>query len=206
MYWYNSMAMKTEIEAKFLNVDFDEIRAKLKQRGAVCEQPMRLMRRVIIEPPELAKKDAFLRVRDEGDKVTLTYKQFDDHTSLHGTKEIEVQVSDFDTTIALLQQVGLDYRSFQESRRETWKLGKVEVVLDEWPWLNPYIEIEGHSEEAVKEVAQQLSLDWSSAVFGQVTSAYKKQYPQMDEGNLVTIKKIAFGGPIPEVISGQKVA
>lgn len=197
--------MNTEIEAKFLNVDFDEIRKKLAEIGAICEQPMRLMRRVIIEPPELAAKDAFLRVRDEGDKVTLTYKQFNDSTSVHGTKEVEVQVSDFDTTIALLQQVGLEHRSFQESRRETWKLDKGEVVLDEWPWLNPYIEIEGHSEEVVKDVAEQLGLNWEKAVFGQVTTAYKKQYPQMDEGNLVKITKIAFGDPVPEIISGQKL-
>lgn len=196
--------MKPEIEAKFLNVDFDELREKLTSLGAKLEQPMRLMKRVIIEPPELATRDAFIRVRDEGDKVTLTYKQFDDQTSLHGTQEIEVTVSDFDATVAILQQAGLAHRSFQESRRETWKLGEVEVVLDEWPWLNPYIEIEGHNEEAVKTVAVQLGFEWSTAVFGQVTSAYKQQYPQMDEANLVKIERIAFGEPIPSIISGQK--
>jgi adenylate cyclase, class 2 len=71
-----SEIMKTEIEVKFLDVDFNLMREKLKQLGAVCEQPMRLMRRAIIETPELEAKGGFLRVRDEGDKVTLTYKQF----------------------------------------------------------------------------------------------------------------------------------
>ena len=195
----------TEIEAKFLNVDFDDIRTKLTSLGAKCEQPMRLMRRVIIEPPELEEKNAFIRVRDEGDKVTLTYKQFDDQTSIHGTKEIEVQVSDFDTTVALLQQVGLEYRSFQESRRETWRLGKAEIVLDEWPWLNPYIEIEAHSEEVVRNTAKRLGFDWESAVFGKVTTAYLKQYPAMKLDQFGTIEHAAFGDPIPEIISGQKV-
>ena len=195
----------TEIEAKFLNVDFDNIRTKLKSLGAKCEQPMRLMRRVIIEPPELEEKNAFIRVRDEGDKVTLTYKQFDDQTSVHGTKEIEVQVSDFDTTIALLQQVGLEHCSFQESRRETWKLGEVEIALDEWPWLDPYIEIEGYSEEVVRNTARQLGFDWESAVFGKVTTAYQKQYPAMKLDQFGTIERAVFGDPIPEIISGQKV-
>lgn len=197
--------MNTEIEAKFLDVDFDEIRKKLAELGAICVQPMRLMRRVIIEPPELAAKDALLRVRDEGNKVTLTYKQFDDQTSVTGTQEIEVEVSDFDTTIALLKATGLPYDSFQESRRETWRLHEVEVVLDEWPWLNPYIEIEGKSEQSVKKAASQLDLKWSDAVFGKVTTAYLKQYPTMDLSRFGTIEHVAFGDPMPEIISGQKL-
>lgn len=197
--------MKTEIEAKFLNVDFDGIRQRLEERGAVCTQSMRLMRRVIIETEALEAKNGFVRVRDEGDKVTLTYKQVDED-SLTGAKEIEVVVSDFDQTVALLSQAGLPQTSFQESRRETWKIGDIEVVLDEWPWLNPYIEIEGMSEEAVKQVASELGFDWSAAVFGRVTSAYQAQYPKGDADKLVTIPRVAFGDPVPEIISGQKVS
>lgn len=195
--------MKTEIEVKFLDVDFNLMREKLKQLGAVCEQPMRLMRRAIIETPELEAKDAFLRVRDEGDKVTLTYKQFHE-TSLTGAKEIEVTVSNFEDTVALLDQAGLTHKSFQESKRETWRLGDVEVVLDEWPWLRPYIEVEGSSEEAVKEAAGQLGFDWADAVFGSATSAYQIQYPKGDASQLVNIPIVAFDQPIPVVMSGEK--
>ncbi len=196
--------MKTEIEVKFLNVDFAQLREKLQALGAVCEQPMRLMRRVIIEPPGLSAKDAFVRLRDEGDKVTLTYKQFHDHTAFSGVKEIEVTVSDFDATVALLAQAGLPHRSFQESRRETWRLDDVEVVLDEWPWLNPYIEIEGHNEQHVKNAAKQLGFDWNNAMFGSVTVAYQHQYPTSDASQLVSIPRIAFGDPLPTIFGGQK--
>ena len=85
------------------------------------------------------------------------YKQFDS-LSVEGAKEIEVQVSDFDKTVQLLQQVGLDYRSLQESRRENWRVGNVEVMLDEWPWLKPYAEIEGESEAGLKDMAEITSL------------------------------------------------
>lgn len=195
--------MKTEIEVKFLNVDFDQLRQKLTSIGAVRLQPMRLMRRSIIETPELEAKNAFLRVRDEGDKVTLTYKQIDED-SLTGAKEIEVTASSFDDTVALLAQAGLPQKSFQESRRETWQWGDIEVVLDEWPWLDPYIEIEGESETQVKEAAVRLGFDWSTAVFGRVTSAYQVQYPTGDADKLVTIPKVAFSEPVPIIISGQK--
>lgn len=195
--------MKTEIEAKFLDVDFNLMREKLSQLGGKCIQPMRLMRRTLIEPPELEARHAFIRVRDEGDKVTLAYKQFDT-ISLIGAKEIEVTVSDFEDTIALLEQAGLTTKAFQETRRETWHLGDVEVVLDEWPWLKPYIEIEGPSEEAVKTTTAQLGFMWNDAVFGRVTSAYQLQYPAGDADKLNTIPVVAFDQLVPEIISGQK--
>ncbi|HET6746648.1 MAG TPA: class IV adenylate cyclase [Candidatus Saccharimonadales bacterium] len=195
--------MKTETEVKFLNVNFDELRERLKAAGATLEQPMRLMRRVIIEPPELEAKDAFIRVRDEGDKVTLTYKQFHDHTAISGVEELEVTVSDFDGMVEILRLAGLTHKSFQESRRETWRLGDVEVVLDEWPWLDPYIEIEGPNEHEVKRIADLLGFEWEQAVFGSTTAAYQHQYPDGEARQLVNIPRIVFGEPVPDIISGK---
>lgn len=195
--------MKTEIEVKFLNVNFDDFRLKLREFNAILEQPMRQMRRCIIETAELEAKHSFIRVRDEGDKVTLTYKQVDED-SLVGAKEIEIHVSSFEDTIALLAQAGLPQKSYQESRRESWRLGAVEVVLDEWPWLNPYIEIEGPSEQEVKDAAMQLGFNWKDAVFGRVTSAYQAQYPNGDANKLVTIPMVAFDIQIPDSISGRQ--
>lgn len=196
--------MKTETEVKFLNVNFDELRERLHAAGAILEQPMRLMRRVIIEPPELEKRDAFVRVRDEGDKITLTYKQFHDHDAISGVEELEVTVSDFDSMVEILHLAGLEHKSFQESRRETWRLGSVEVVLDEWPWLDPYIEIEGPNEKDVQRTADLLGFSWQNAVFGSTTAAYQRQYPDGESRQLVNIPRIMFGEPVPDIISGKK--
>lgn len=195
--------MNAEIEAKFLDVDFGEVRQKLTGLGAVCEKPMRLMRRAIIETPELEAKHSFVRIRDEGDRVTLTYKQVDEN-SLTGVKEVEVDVSHFEDTILLFEQLGMKYKSFQESYRETWRLGDVEIMLDEWPWLRPYIEIEGPSESSVKQVAAKLGFDWQAAVFGRTTSAYQIQYPDGDADQLVNIPEVKFDTPVPTIINGQK--
>lgn len=189
--------MKTEIEAMFADIDHEEVRAKLIALGGVCEQPMRDMRRALVETNQMKQDDAFLRVRDEGDKVTMTYKRHDDY-GLHGTKEIEVIVSDFDATLELLKVSGLEPTTYQESRRETWKLGEVEVVLDEWPWIPTYIEIEGESEEAVKEVAAQLSLDWNVALHGGVDIIYGIKFPQRTVRGVIDIREVRFGDPAPE--------
>lgn len=202
------MAMQQEIEVKFLNVDFDDVRARLKKLGAVCEQPMRLMRRVVIDYPDRkmqATGDSWVRVRDEGDKVTLTFKKTTEH-EFGGAHEIETTVGDYQKTIDIFLAVGLVVHTTQETKRETWKIDGVEVVLDEWPWLNPYIEIEGLSEQAVKDVAQKLGYDWKDAVFGSVTTAYRHQYPAITKDEHISeIPEIKFDLPAPEwFLKGKK--
>lgn len=192
--------MQSEIEAKFLSINFDEVRSKLKAAGGKLEKPMRLMRRVTIHNDFMrAGKDAFVRVRDEGDKTIITYKQFDE-LSVDGAKEIEIEVSDFDKAVELLAQAGLPYDSLQESRRETWTLDGCEVVLDEWPWLKPYIEIEGPSKAAVRQAAERLELDFTAAVFGDVMAAYRAEYPNLTANDTVgNLRQVKFGSPLPEI-------
>lgn len=180
--------MQTEIEVKFLNIDHNVVRGKLRELGGVCEQPMRLMRRVVFHSDDMEAKRAFVRVRDEGHRVTMTYKQFDADT-VDGAKEYEIEVSDFNTAIALLDAAGIAHDTFQESRRENWRLGDVEIMLDEWPWLAPYMEIEGLSEERVRSVAEQLGFAWEDAVFGGVANAYANQYPHIGEAGVQEINK-----------------
>ncbi len=193
--------MQQEIEVKFLNVKFDDVRARLKKLGAVCEQPMRLMRRVVIDYPDRkmqATGDSWVRVRDEGDKVTLTFKKTTEH-EFGGAHEIETTVGDYQKTIDIFLAIGLVVHTSQETKRETWKIDGVEVVLDEWPWLNTYIEIEGLSEQAVKDVAQKLGYDWNDAVFGSITTAYRHQYPAITKDEHISeIPEIKFGLPAPE--------
>lgn len=192
--------MKTEYEAKFLNVYIEDIRQRLQSLGATLAKPMRLMRRVTIDTPEMKQKGAFVRVRDEGDCVTITYKQFDS-LSVDGAKEHEVVVDDFGNTIALLAAAGLSYGSFQESKRETWKFEDVEIMIDEWPWLNPYIEVESMSVEKVKAFSEQLGFAWESAVFGDVMAAYRAQYPHLKTTDTVgNIPEVKFGDPLPGLL------
>ena len=160
------------------------------------------MKRAILDDPagEMRKREAFVRVRDEGDKITLTYKQFDG-LSVDGAKEIETRVNNFADTVKIFEAIGLGLNSIQETKRETWKLGQSEVVLDEWPWLKPYIEIEGEGTERVKEVASRLGFDWNDAVFGDVMAAYRAQYPHLNMDDIISsLPEVSFGMPLPDLL------
>jgi adenylate cyclase class 2 len=101
----------------------------------------------------------------------------------------------------LLTATGLKFRSFQETRRETWQLGEVEIVLDEWPWLDPYMEIEGPTEADLKEVAEKLGLDWNEVVYGDVMAAYRAQYPHLKLHETVgDLAEVRFNAPLPDFL------
>lgn len=192
--------MKTEIEVKFVDVDIDDIRSRLTAAGATMEQPMRNMRRALIEEDYHAAENMFIRIRDEGDKVTLTLKKKTKslgESTIDSTYEVETTVGDFDTTIELFKVAGWHYTTYQESKRETWRLDDVEVVIDEWPWINPYIEIEGDSEEAVRAAAAKLGFDWSTAMFGSVDVIYNRDYPNMTVRGVIDVEEVRFSDPVP---------
>lgn len=196
--------MKPEIEAKFLRVDVDVIRKRLTDLQAECKHPMRLMRRVTYHTPEMLTKRAYMRVRDEGNRTTFTYKQFDSK-SVDGAKEVEVIVSSFDDTIAILKQAGHDATAYQETKRETWLYNDTEIVIDIWPWLSPYIEIEGANEVSLRVVAELLGLNWSDAVFGDVMQAYRGDYPFLTETQDINqLAKITFSDTVPDLLIQNK--
>lgn len=164
--------MKNEIEAQFLDIDKDAIRSKLEKIGAKLEKPEVLMRRVVF----YTGKHSFARVRDEGDKTVMTYKNVSDDQSILGTKEVNVEVNSYDDAILFLRGCGLEIKARQETKREIWKFGEVEICIDTWPWLPAFLEIEGPTEASVWEAADRLGFDKSQAKFGSVDTTYQHYY------------------------------
>jgi len=197
--------MKPEIEVKFLNVDHDEIRTKLKALGAKLEHPMRLMHRQMFDYADnrLQNNHERLRVRDEGDgKVCLNYKS---RAKSQYADEIEVVVSSLEETSAILKAIGLKNYSNQESKRETWTYKNVEVVLDEWPWINPFIEIEGPTEEVIQQVAKELGFNWQDGKFGSADTIYMIEYPKMKKDESIgDLEQIKFGMPLPQWLKDRQ--
>jgi adenylate cyclase class 2 len=97
----------------------------------------------------------WLRLRDTGDQITLTYKKIR-HDGVDGVDEIETTVGDLSATNALLGHLGYHPKAYQENYRTSYRIATVQVEIDEWPRLDPYVEIEAGSIEEVHQVANQL--------------------------------------------------
>lgn len=198
--------MPTEIEVKFLNVDHESMRIRLKELGAVCKHPNRLTKRLVLDFPDkrLRKIAGWVRIRDEGDRVTLSYKQLNTR-SISGMQEAEVGVDDFAKAEVFLKAIGLESYAYQETRRESWELDDVQIELDEWPWIQPFVEIEAHDATAVWRVIDKLGLDRNKVLYGSVEVAYQAEYDVTEE-EVDDWEQITFT-PIPKwlVAKAKKV-
>ncbi|MFM9608066.1 CYTH domain-containing protein [Streptomyces niveiscabiei] len=166
--------MKHEYEATFLDVDVVELQARLRELGAVQVMPRTLLTRRIFESGALGR-GAWVRLRDEGARATLTVKQVSDPASIDGTTEVETEVGDLKATAEILRLVGLVEVRYQENYREEWRLGDVVFDFDTWPDLPTFVEIEGPDEAAVRRAAALLELDYARARFGSVDEIYKSE-------------------------------
>lgn len=186
--------MDTEFEAKFYPIKKEEIRTKLKGAGAKLVLPERKMRRAIVDQRVYSQlRCDYIRVRDEGDVVRLSAKTHaKEQGLLEDQKEVDVEVSDYKKTLQIIELMGFKFDKYQETLRETWHLKDIEVVIDTWPGLDTYIEIEGKSKEEVKLAASTLGLDWDSKIITSVVEIYMKLYNLTVDEVLSKLSNITF--------------
>ena len=143
--------MKSEYEIKILEINVEKIQKKLSDLNAerIGEKNMR---RFVYDFNPI-KENSWIRLRDTGKKITLTIKEI--HSlEIDGTKELEIEVDDFETTNLILEKLGYKSKAYQENKRISYKLNDIEIEIDFWPQIPPYLEIEGKSTEEVLEMAK----------------------------------------------------
>lgn len=174
--------MNVELEAKWLDIKPDQLRQRLRSAGATLVHPERLMRRYTFDDPrgDMSRKGGWARVRDEGETITMSYKQLNDR-SLHGTHETTLTVDSFEHAKEFLEDLGLVVKAYQETKRERWHLGQAEITIDTWPWIPTFVELEAPDEQTLRQTAASLGLEWSRAMHGSVETAYQKYYDVTEE-------------------------
>ena len=178
--------MNIEFEAKFY-INPETLKQRIKEQGGQCIQPVNLMKRWIFLDGN--KQDSWVRVRDEGDKVTLSYKSFDNSKKIDSLHELEITVSDFEKTCQMIELLGYQKARYIENMREVWQLSDCLLMIDQWPALQPFVEVEGPGAQEVENTVDQLGLDFGAAYFGPTSRLYEYEYglSQNDFDNIHTI-------------------
>lgn len=186
--------MKKEIEATYLSVDKDAVHEKLKAAGFELQTPEYTMRRKTFDFSRVAPgRNKWGRVRQESDKVTMTVKEVRG-SSINDTYEVELVVNDFDTASAFFEACDIPAKAFQENMREVWNRDNVEVTIDTWPSLKPFVEIEAETEEIVRGVSKELGFDFETAVFGSIDIVYEKELG-IPAATIIKLPEITFTNP-----------
>lgn len=101
----------------------------------------------------------WIRLRQDGKKVELTIKYIYNTSveyEIDQVMEYEIVTDDFETANRLVEEMGYYHRKLVEKKRTTFKYNKMNIEIDEWPLLEPYIEIEGKNVEDIYELAEEL--------------------------------------------------
>lgn len=169
--------MQIEYEATFENVDKDEMRARLKKAGAKLVREEFLNKRIILDIPKGHEiPGAWIRILDNGEKITQTLKIIRKDCKIEDQKELEIKVENFEDTVELFQAIGCRKVSYQENMRELWVIDGTEITIDSWPFLETFIEVEGKSEEVVRIISEKLGFIWTNAIFCGIGNLYCRKY------------------------------
>lgn len=147
--------MNTECEIRILDVDVDEVINKLNELGAKKVGEYDFKRYVYGIIPE--QKGKFIRLRTDGKKTMLAYKE-KSYTSMSSTKELEMEIEDFSKAHMFLKSIGFEENKYIENKRITYSFGEVEIDIDCYPMIPPYVEIEASNEDIVNEFIDKLGL------------------------------------------------
>lgn len=148
-----------EIEVKVLDINPEKIREKLKKAGAIFLKKV-FQRNFIYDYPDLRLLQAdssYVRLRVNEDfetrtkTVILTYKKTISRNKYKTAKEIETSVESFEQMEQFLFEMGLIKRRLDEKIRESYALNNIQIEIDEWAGLPPYLEVEATNEELVEE-------------------------------------------------------
>ncbi|MEI7709360.1 MAG: CYTH domain-containing protein [bacterium] len=184
-----------EFELKFLEVNVPELEKKLLAIGAKKVGEYDYSRALFDYPDfRINKVESWIRLRTDGKETTLTYKKSikeipgDQSSKDVGMEEIEVNVSSYDKTYALLKAMGLVIKREEKNKRTRYEKGDVVFDIDSWPFIPTYVEIESSSYEKAKVAAGELGFDPEAGIIGTAAHVYKKYGINKDEYSSITFE------------------
>jgi adenylate cyclase class 2 len=154
--------MAYEIETKVLDIDADSVKEKLAALGAQKTKET-ILRVDWYRPKGIGEGEDpwFLRIRSNSDgKYEVTWKAKSD---ILGTarrhKEINFMIEEPKKLADLFEELGLEEYAHQDKERVSFVLKDWLFEIDRYPKMPPFLEIEGKSEEHVKEAMALLGLE-----------------------------------------------
>jgi len=154
--------MTYEIETKVLDVDPKEIKRILSSLGAKKLQETRLIVHWYrVKGIKEGEDPWFLRIRSNSEgKHEVTWKAKSDILGVaRKHKEINFNILEPEKLADLFEELELEKYAHQEKDRVSFVHKDWQFDIDQYPGMSAYLEIEGKSEESIKEAMKLLGLE-----------------------------------------------
>jgi adenylate cyclase, class 2 len=178
-----------ETEAKFYVHDLSRVKSRLEELGARLVQQRILETNIRFDLPgaPLRAEGRVLRLRrDTGTKFTYKSASTNEQGVL-SREEIEFGVEDYEKAKRFLEALGYQKLVYYEKYRTTYDLNDTLIMLDELPY-GTFVEIEGSNVEAIRVMADQLNLQWNTAV----ATSYNALFDRARQSLHLTVQDLSF--------------
>ncbi len=150
------MPIETEKKFRLSKRQRDQILLRLPQLGAKREGD-EFEVNTLYEGESIDLRRCVLRLRRAGDRATLTFKErLPSASDVKQQQEDETTIGNPEAMESILDALGFMPAMIYEKRRETWRLGATEVVIDELPF-GLFMEIEG-TEKDIRDIENRLAV------------------------------------------------
>ncbi len=115
------------------------------------------IKKIIVNAGSRLKK--WIRLRQTGEETTIAIKKiFNDSAeyNLDDVKEVELKIPNIEVGKELLENLGYCPTNHQRKMRIAYDYKNTEIVIDKWPKIPPYIEVEGKNSEQIYQVVKEL--------------------------------------------------
>lgn len=170
--------MPLEVEARILEVDVTALRDALDGLGAIQYEEV-LMREMLFSPAN-ESGSGYVRVRDDGNRVTVTHKRPLDPLS---REETEFGADSYRTAVALFDAIGLRRMLYREKHRVSFRLDDAAISIDQYPGIPALVEVEAPDASRVEAVCVALGLDFSSHFPGGTPEIYQHYGLELTPGD-----------------------
>ncbi len=151
-----------ETEVKIKVEDLHEIKRRMKKKGGIYESSF-FEDNIVFDDAHgtLRRKEYLLRLR-KSDRITVTVKTPMQKERYKVMQEYEIEVSDFDQTLSILNVLGYHKVFRYQKMREIFSFQHTKVFLDDTP-IGYFVEIEGEGKD-IEHAAKLLDLDFSKKI------------------------------------------
>jgi adenylate cyclase class 2 len=120
----------------------------------------------------------WIRLRQTGDETTITIKKIFNSKGeyeLDAVEELEFNVPNIEDGKHFLEDLGYFFARHQTKMRIAYDYKNTEIVIDKWPQIEPYIEIEGPSKEEIDDAVLMLGYTLKDALVINTDDVYLRE-------------------------------
>jgi len=175
-----------EIEIKILGINVEDISKKLLDLGAHKEFSGLIKTKYFDKDSKIRDRGDLLRVREfEGSHTEVTYKT---NKRKEGDfkiyDEFELASPEFEEACGFFESLGFEESCYFEKRRSIFALEQAEIVIDEYPKIDPFLEIEAPDQNTIEQLIKKLELTENEKSNHTINGLLKEKYPDIKLNNL----------------------